>query len=704
MSGKRHASVMPQVRTMPARTCGIMHAMKEMKCGARGSRLSVVQAECAIRFLASEVDGFKAKLSTFETPGDRDLTTPIEESAPDFFTRDLDEAVKSGAIDFAIHSAKDLPEPIDEDFDWFWLPNREDARDCWVMRCDCRPHSAAMCIGVSSGRREAYARKAYPKARLLPIRGAVDSRLRQIAEGEFDAALMAVAGLKRLYPEWKGGSLQFGGKVPLKVEPISLEELPPPDGQGFLAVVFRRGDERMTELRRRFVKAVRFTSAGVGSTGMITVRGAQDIEEADIVLADELSGFRTPPRTCGARWVNVGKRCGTHAMEQAAITQLICDEARKGLRVVRLKGGDAGLFGRLAEETAALDELGIPYLVRPGVSALVAATAPNGLLLTKRGEANGFCVSTPRSSGTRSPNVFFMAARLARETLKEFPPDERYAMVWDAFGPHERIETGLCGMPRIKQRKEPGLLLVGCAGALVRRKRMLLTCSEAIMGRMECHFEDGGWHTVEWPMIELRAREGAKWLSNGIEMRYDAIVLTSPSSVRMFFEAWKGDRRRLPKLWTCGAGTDAELRRFGVDSDIMPESDFSAKGLLGRLKEEGSKIRGLRVLRLRSAKAGRAVAAALRRMGAIVDDEILYDNVPVRRDGMPPPQFDAVFFASASAVDAFLGQYGAKALAGKGIYVIGEPTAAKCRKWNAKWAIRTIRLASMFPQQSKGER
>ena len=568
--------------------------------------------------------------------------------------------MRRGAIDFAIHSAKDLPERIADDLDWFWLPNGEDPRDCWVMRGTSTPRR----IGVSSARRAEYARKAYPKAKLLPIRGAVDSRLRQIAEGTFDAVLMAMAGLKRL---------GFEGGNGLRVVPISLDELPPPEGQGVLAIVFKKGDVRMTELRRRFVKAVRFTSAGVGDAGAITVRGARDIQEADVVLADELSGVARSSFHCAARWVDVGKRCGAHSRTQEEITRLICDEARKGRRVVRLKGGDAGIFGRLAEETEALESLGIPYLVRPGVSALTAATAPNGILLTKREEANGFAVSTPRSKGDRTPHVFFMASRIARDTLKRFPKDEPYAMVWDAGGPYERIETGTCGKPQLRANDAPGLLVVGFAGAPLARNRVLLTCSEAVMTRATCHFEDCGWRTVAWPMIELKARAEVASLLEGME-RFDAIVLTSPSSARIFFELWRGDRRRLPQLWTCGAGTDAELRRQGVASDILPERDFSAKGLTARLKQEGAKLKGLRVLRLRSAKAGRSVAAAIRRQGASVEDVVLYDNVPVRREGRPLPPYEAVFFASASAVEAFLEQYGAKALARKELYVMGEPT------------------------------
>ena len=659
-----------------------------LKCGTRGSRLAVAQTEGVLAFLASEIEGFKARLLSFSTPGDRDLSTPIEKSAPDFFTRDLDEAVRTGKIDFAIHSAKDLPERIADDLDWFWLPNREDPRDCWVERVGAKMRL----IGVSSARRAEYARKVYPKAKLLPMRGAADSRLRQIAEGRFDAALMAMAGLKRLFPGWDGGELRLEGGASLRVRSIPESQLPPPEGQGVLAVVFKKGDARMRTMRRHFVKAVRFTSAGVGDAGLITVRGERDLAEADVVLADALSGFSGASRG-KARWVDVGKRCGKHSVEQEEITRMICDEARKGRRMVRLKGGDAGLFGRLAEETEALESLGIPYLVRPGVSALSAATAPNGMLLTKRGEARGFCVSTPRSDGAKEPHVFFMASRLAGEMLKRFPPDERYAMVWDAGGPHERIDAGVCGKPRIRASASPGLLVVGYAGTLRPVKRVLLTCSVAVMPRATCFFEDKGWRAVEWPMIELKMRDEAREKILGLESRYDAVVLTSPSAVRIFFDAFGGDRRRLPQLWTCGAGTDAELRRHGVRSDIMPEADFSAKGLVDRLKGEGAKMKGMRVLRLRSAKAGRTVAAVLRRMGAHVDDVVLYDNVPVRREA-EMPRCDAVFFASASAVEAFLERYGAKALARKELFAIGGPTAKRLKKENGKLEVRIERWTS----------
>ena len=654
--------------------------------GARGSRLSLAQTQGALDFLAGEFPGTKYRLSVIETPGDRDLVTPIEKSAPDFFTRDLDDAVRGGGIDFAVHSAKDLPPQIADDLDWFWLPLREDPRDAWVTRKGEKARlgrrSAKLRVGVSSERRAAFARRSMPSAKLLPIRGAVDSRVAQLVEGRFDAVLMAMAGLRRL----------FGEKLPSGVEvtPIPEDELQPPEAQGRLAVVFRAGDVRMTRMRERFVKAVRFVSAGVGDAGLCTVVGARDIALADVVLYDDLFD-RSLIRSEGdaladasaklPRLVHVGKRCGAHSMEQSDITRLICDEARKGRRVVRLKGGDAGLFGRLAEETDALAALKMPFIVRPGVSALTAATTGTGMLLTRRGESRGFTAYTPRSTGAEMPQVLFMSLRVADEEARRlvgagWSASTPCAFVFDAAGPREEIVRTTLGEVRaVADDDRPGLFIVGGAAARgwpaageMGGRRVLITCSDAVQERAATAVEDRGGRPVRWPLIRLVPRRFKLDPS-----AYDAIVLTSPSSVRIFFETIAGDRRMLPSFYTCGAGTDAELRKFGVRSDVMPERDFSAAGLIGEIGDMD--LRGRRVLRLRSAKAGSAVARALRRAGARVDDVVLYDNEPCAPDG-PLPPFDDVFFASASAVEAFVARYGAAALRGRGIFVMGEPTRA----------------------------
>jgi len=221
----------------------------------------------------------------------------------------------------------------------------------------------------------------------------------------------------------------------------------------------------------------------------------------------------------------------------------------------------------------------------------------------------------------------------------------------------------------------PGLLVVGSVAAHrwprlgeFAGRRVLVTSSDAVQDRAALAVEDRGGRPVRWPLIRLVPRRLSCDPS-----AYDGIVLTSPSAVRIFFEACPCDRRCLPEFFTCGAGTDAELRKYGVASDVMPARDFSAAGLIDELR--GMDLRGRRILRLRSAKAGSAVAQALRRAGARVDDVVLYDNESCSPPGALPP-FDDVFFASASAVESFIAQYGAAKLRGKGIYVMGGPTRA----------------------------
>lgn len=676
--------------------------------GARGSRLSRVQTENAVAFLARTFPNTAYRVVSVETPGDRDLTTPIEKSAPDFFTRDLDAAVRDGRLDCAIHSAKDLPERIADGLDWFWLPNREDPRDGWVLRAgltlDAARRKRRFTIGISSERRRAYAAAMFPRATLCPIRGAIDARLDQLVAGKFDAVLMALAGLNRLYPEGPQG---------VALVPIPLAELTPPEAQGYLAVVFRAGDARFQAMRRKFVKAVRFVSAGVGDAGLCTVAGRRDLACADTVLYDDLLGKElvSDLDASSMRLLPVGKRCGAHSMKQPDITRLICDEARKGRRVVRLKGGDAGLFGRLAEETDALTALGLPFLVRPGVSALTAGTTGTGLLLTRRGASTGFTVYTPRRAEMSTPpsqtvqppsagnplptRVLFMATRVLEDEAQALIRDgwsreTPCALVLDAGGPDEEVRTMTLGTVRnLAGEARPGLFIVGTAATHHwpqlgewGGRRMLVTCSEALQEKVAVAVEDRGGRPIRWPLIRLVPRTLAV-----DPAAYDALVLTSPSAVRLFFASCTCDRRRLPAFYTCGAGTDAELRTFGIASDVVPAHDFSADGLIAEIRKRD--LTGKRVLRLRSAKAGAAVAHALRRAGARVDDVVLYDNVFCAPDVNLPP-FDAVFFASASAVESFLAQYGTSKLRGKEIYVMGQPTrsalpprlAVKARTWS----------------------
>lgn len=130
---------------------------------------------------------------------------------------------------------------------------------------------------------------------------------------------------------------------------------------------------------------VSLVGAGPGDPDLLTLQGLRALQTADIVLHDTLPGRRVLDLARrGARRIDVGKRCGRHAMSQAAITRLMLDHAALGAHVVRLKGGDPGIFGRAGEEIAALEAAGVPFTIVPGITAACAAAAHLGLPLTDR--------------------------------------------------------------------------------------------------------------------------------------------------------------------------------------------------------------------------------------------------------------------------------------------------------------------------------
>lgn len=665
------------------------------RVGTRSSNLALLQTRSVVAQLAGLLPECRWEIVPVSSPGDRDQMMDLRQSPPDFFTRDLDERVRKGEIDFAVHSAKDVPDPVPEGLDWCWLPWYEDPRDVLI-----RPRGKDLAslpadgrIGVSSERREAYCRSRFPAARQLPIRGTIEDRLRQLDQGDFELIIMAGAALNRL------------GMEDRITEWIPAEALPAPEGQGALALTFRAGDPRMLVLRRLFVKAVTFAGAGVGSAGHCTLESLAALQRCDVVLHDTLLGHelfdRLPP---SVKCIDVGKRCGQHSVPQDETTSLIALYARRGVRVVRLKGGDPGIFGRLAEEVEALDALALPYRVLPGVTSLSAATTTTGMLLTRRGVSRGFTVMTPRKEGggvgsvdaderKTLPIVFFMALSVAGEVSRQLmaegkPPRLPAAVVYGAGS--DQSEVVVADLETIAARikgvggDKPGLLVVGEAARYLYRKggayggrRILLTASDALQEKAAALVADFGGVPVCRPLIRMVTTPDALECVRQLK-RYDWLVLTSPSAVRCFASVMTrvgADWRSVPSLLSCGGGTSRELSAMGLKADLEPESDFSAAGLLAAAK--GRLTPGARILRLRSDKAGDGIATGLRGLGAHVDDCLLYRNEPIVHEIRP--EFDAVFFASASAVEQFMVQWGAGALAGKLVVAIGQPTLASLR-------------------------
>ena len=138
---------------------------------------------------------------------------------------------------------------------------------------------------------------------------------------------------------------------------------------------------------------VALVGAGPGDSDLITVRGERALADADVILYDSLVDAKLlEERT--ARLIYVGKRCGQHSMSQEQITSLLIECARSGARVVRLKGGDPSVFGRVGEEAQALARAQVHFEIIPGVSSAVAAPALAGIPVTHRGLADGFTTVT----------------------------------------------------------------------------------------------------------------------------------------------------------------------------------------------------------------------------------------------------------------------------------------------------------------------
>ncbi len=227
---------------------------------------------------------------------------------------------------------------------------------------------------------------------------------------------------------------------------------------------------------------VYLVGAGPGDPGLLTLRGAEVLRSADVVVHDRLvAPALLDLAPAGAERVDVGKEPGRPGPSQEEICRLLLERARAGLRVVRLKGGDPFVFGRGGEEVLACARAGVPFEVVPGVSAATAAPAAAGIPLTHRGLARSFAVVTASGAGGEAVDlapvargadtlVVLMAAARLEETCRALvaagrPPSEPAAVVSWATTPRQRTVLGtLEGLPALARAAgihAPATLVVG---------------------------------------------------------------------------------------------------------------------------------------------------------------------------------------------------------------------------------------------------
>ncbi|MBF0474949.1 MAG: hydroxymethylbilane synthase, partial [Deltaproteobacteria bacterium] len=208
---------------------------KIIKIGTRGSKLALVQANWVADQIRSHHPGTEVDLVIIKTTGDKILDVPLAKvGGKGLFVKEIEDALQDRRVDLAVHSMKDVPTEIPAGLGIRVITEREDPRDVLITHQDGGvqglPLSAR--VGTSSLRRQAQIKTLRKDLIVLPLRGNLDTRVKKLIQGEYEAVILAAAGLNRLSPD-------LGGK---KVSSLNLEDFIPAVGQGALGIEMRLDD------------------------------------------------------------------------------------------------------------------------------------------------------------------------------------------------------------------------------------------------------------------------------------------------------------------------------------------------------------------------------------------------------------------------------------------------------------------------------
>ena len=272
-----------------------------IRFGSRKSALAVAQTRILMDAVAAAHPELEVELVTMTTTGDVNMK-PFSEASDKFgikglFTQELEEALKSGEIDVAVHSLKDVPMYANEALPIVAYSARGDARDALVLPENVDEIDENLPLGCSSARRRLQLAKLFPKLRVEPVRGNVNTRLRKLDEGQFSALVLAAAGLQRV---------GLGERISRY---FTTDEMIPAPGQGILACQGRAGesydylDAVRCEAAACCARAERGFSAELGGGCTAPVGAYAEIIGGELTLhgfyADEAEGIYREGRACG---------------------------------------------------------------------------------------------------------------------------------------------------------------------------------------------------------------------------------------------------------------------------------------------------------------------------------------------------------------------------------------------------------------------
>ena len=474
---------------------------------------------------------------------------------------------------------------------------------------------------------------------------------------------------------------------------------------------------------------VYLVGAGPGDPGLLTLRGADLLRRAEVLVYDALVNpelLRLAPNS--AEIIYAGKRAKDHAIPQNQLNELLVQKAQEGKTVVRLKGGDPYVFGRGGEEAEQLVQSGIRFEVVPGISSVMAAANYAGIPLTHREHCSSFTVVTGHENPNKSDpgvdwawlarepgtKVILMGVERIRQIAAELvshgmDPATRVGMVrWGTTGQQSSIDGTLATIAELVEQKNftaPAITIIGGVVGLrstlnwfenrpLFGQRIVVTRTRDQASQLSQGLSELGADILEIPTIRVEPPTKRSDLMDALLAlgEYDWVVFTSPNGVSSFFEYFfKGfeDIRALGNLRIAAVGpaTAAKLKELHLRVDAMPE-EYLAEKVTEAISAFES-VENLRILLMRAEVANPNLPRQLEERGAIVDDIACYRTVPETEDqNGAAARFleigaDWITFTSSSTVENF-------------------NTRFDLRKIRAQFP--GIKLASIGPETSKALR
>jgi uroporphyrinogen III methyltransferase/synthase len=471
---------------------------------------------------------------------------------------------------------------------------------------------------------------------------------------------------------------------------------------------------------------VSLVGAGPGDPGLLTLRGAEALRGADVLLYDALAAdaiVAMAPARCER--IFVGKRGGNHAMPQGEIEALAIERARAGKHVVRLKGGDPFVFGRGGEEAEALRAAGVAFEVVPGITSAIAAPAYAGIPVTHRASNAAFTVVTGHEDPTKPIStldwskladrnrtlVLLMAMGNLREIARHLvrnglPESTPAAVVENGTRPNQRtVVATLASIADAVEREglgAPAVAIVGDVVELRERiawfdrnalfgKQVLITRPALQAGDLARALLARGAEPILAPTIAIEPPDDVHAAHRAIDdlTAYAWIVFSSQNGVDAFFDrldSLDADARYLGdlKVAAIGSKTAARLRERGVRADLVPALFYSEEIALSLVEAVKP---GDRILVFRAQEARDVLPRTLEEAGIHTDVVAAYKTVfpddPAFAEKVA--RADVVTFTSASTISGFATLLGGDvhaiaALRGKAVACIGPITEQAARE------------------------